>query len=51
MDPDPFEIESVLNLLSQTLGRIASVSILHDDERLIFKEGVVGWSVNEKLLE
>jgi hypothetical protein len=49
MGADQVEIESILEILSQTPGRIASVSMGHDNTRLTHRIDAESWSANEIL--
>jgi hypothetical protein len=49
MDTDPAEIESILSLLAQTPGRIATVSVGQDNMRLTYRPVDASWSANDIL--
>ena len=49
MGADPVEIESILDILSQTPGRIASASMGRDNTRLTLRTEEESWSANDIL--
>jgi hypothetical protein len=49
MDTDPVEIQSILDVLSQTPGRITSASMGYDNMQLTLKPDGESWSANDIL--